>query len=217
VSKGCIFTVLLLLGSGCATMKIAALKERSAESCEYHAQEKQVAIGIHPVTDKREMKEIFKVDLSDKGLLPILLVAENRSASSFIISKDQVHVADEASGTSRTSQLTNVTSQAAGTAIGLAGGAAAAAGVIPGPGLLLAFGGLKLASDATVIQHNLADKQLYSRTIGPGQNVQGFVYVQYPEGTRLSGPYHIAVEVKESSTGDVTLFDFTVDLIPAKP
>jgi hypothetical protein len=67
--------------NGCATMKVTSLPQRSPESCEYHDQQKGLAIGVHPVTDRREVKEIFKTDLRSKGVLPILVVAENRNST----------------------------------------------------------------------------------------------------------------------------------------
>jgi hypothetical protein len=201
-----VFSVVLLLGSGCSTMQVTTLKQRSTESCEYHAEQKGVVVGIHPVIEEREMEEIFKMDLREKGLLPILLVVDNRSASSFIIAKDKVRVGDETSGAFATSQRTNLTSQAAGM-----GGALILVGSAVG-GLLLEVVGFQLASDAGVIQHNLADKEFCSRTLAPSQSAQGFIYFRLSKGTSLVGNYHVLVDLKDSSSGDVLPFDFAVDL-----
>ena len=76
----------------------------------------------------------------------------------------------------------------------------------------LLFAGLKMASNATVIQHNLADKEFYSRTLGPGEKAQGFVYFQFPKESPPSGNYHVVAEVKTSAGGKGTTFDFPVNL-----
>jgi hypothetical protein len=203
----------LLLASllvGCGTMEVTPLKTRSADTYANTAQKNGVTIGVQPLTDRREVKETFKVNLLEKGLLPILLVAENHSTSStFILAKEKVFVLNEATGATNTSQREKMASEAvgnAGTAIGVAT-----------MSLPLVLASLKMASDATVIQHNLADKELYSRTLGPGQRAHGFIYFHYPKGTALSGGYHVVVELKDSSTGETTPFDFKVSLTQAKP
>ncbi len=93
------------------------------------------------------------MNLLEKGLLPILLVAEKHStSSSFILAKGKVFVLDEATGATSVSQLAKVTSQTAGDATAIAG-----ASLLAGAPVMIA--GLKMASDATVIKHNLADKE----------------------------------------------------------
>ncbi len=198
------------LSTGCGTMEVTALKTQGAAAYAQHAEKDGVTIGVHPLTDRKEIKETFRVDLRESGLLPILLVAENHHASaSFILAKDKVYVLNEATQATNTSQQTKVASET--------GGQAAAALGVAGISLPLVVVGLKLASDATVIQHNLADKEFYSRTLGPGQKAQGFIYFKYPKGTSLAGAYRVVVELKNSSTGAVTPFDFKVNLNSSIP
>jgi len=186
-------------------MSVTPLTTGSAVSYTQHEQKDGVVVGINPMTNKGEIKDMFKVILLDEGLLPILVVAENQSASaSVIIAKDRVFVLNEATKTTNSSQRKEVASGTAGTAVGITG---AALGSTP---LLLA--GLKMASDATVIQYNLADKEFYSRTLGPGEKAQGFVYFQFPKESPPSGNYHLVAEVKNSATGKATTFDFPVNL-----
>ena len=192
-------------------MSVTPLTTGNAASYTQHEQKNGVAVGIHPITDKGEIKDMFKVNLLDKGLLPILVVAENQSASaSFIIAKEKIVVLSETTGTTNTSQRKEVTSGTAGTAVGIAGAVLVGAGSLAAAPLL--FAGLKMASNATVIQHNLADKEFYSRTLGPGEKAQGFVYFQFPKESPPSGNYHVVAEVKNSATGEATTFDFPVNL-----
>ena len=209
------FIGILGLQTGCATMKVTELKAGNAASYAQHEQKSGVAIGLHPMIEAKEIKETFRINLLEKGLLPILLVAENQSeSSSFILSKDKVLVLNEATSATNTSQRANVASGTAGTAVGITGASMLAATSLAGAPLLLA--GLKMASDATVIQHNLADKEFYSRTLGPGQKAQGFIYFQYPKKTPPSGVHQVLVELKDLSTGQPITFRFTVDLTVPK-
>src|ERR1035438_7380645 len=97
--------VLLFLASGCSTMKVTPLTAGRADSYTQHEQKNGVVVGIRPMTDKREIKDMFKVNLLAKGVLPILVVAENQSpAASFIIAKDKVSILNEATGTTSPSQ-----------------------------------------------------------------------------------------------------------------
>lgn len=204
-------TVLLFLAPGCATMRVTPLTTGAADSYTQHDAKDGVVVGIHPMTAKGEIKETFKMDLLDKGLLPILVVAENKSASaSFIIAKEKIAVLSGATGATNTSQRKEVTSGSAGTALGITGAVLVGAGSVAAAPML--FVGLKMASDADVIQHNLADKEFYSRTLGPGEKAQGFVYFQFPKDSPPSGNYHVVAEIKNSATGKATSFDLPVTL-----
>lgn len=203
--------VSVLLESGCATMSVTELKTRPADSYAQHQQKNGVIIGIHPMTDKEEIKETFRINLLDKGLLPILLIVENQSTStSFILAKEKVLLLREATGLENPSGRKEVAPGTKGTALDTVPVTIAA--LITPASVPLLFIGTKMNSDATVIQHNLADKELYTRTLGPGQKAEGFVYFQYPIGSPPSGPHHMTLELKNPSTSEVSLFDFTVEL-----
>lgn len=206
------YTVLLLLAllvSGCGTMKVEPLKTGSAESYGQHDEKNGLVFGVHPFTTRREVKDTFKTDLLAEGLLPILVVAENKSpGTSFVIAKNQVYVMNDTTGTTNTSQTKDVSSgkETAGTALAVATA-----------GGLLSLAGLKMASDATVIQHNIADKEFYSRTLAPGDKAEGFLYFQFPKQSPPSGNYHVIANVKNSANGDAATFDFSVNLtLPTK-
>ncbi len=199
-----------LMLTGCSTMKVAPLTTGSADSYTQHEQTNGVVVGIRPITDKREIEDIFKVNLLDKGLLPILVVVENQSASdSFIIAKDKVYVLNEATGTTSSSQRKKVTS-GGGEALEITGGLLVAAGSLVAAPLL--FTGMQKASNASVIEFNLADKEFYSWTLGPGEKAKGFVYFQFSKDSPPSGNYHVVVEVKNPATGETTAFDFPANL-----
>ena len=77
--------------AGCSTMKVAPLTTGSAGSYTQHEQTNGVVVGIRPMTDKREIEDMFKVNLLDKGMLPVLVVVENQDpTASFIILKNKL-------------------------------------------------------------------------------------------------------------------------------
>jgi len=215
-------TLILLASSslvlaGCSTMKVAPLTTGSADSYTQHEQTNGVVVGIRPITDKREIEDMFKVNLLDKGLLPILVVVENQSASdSFIIAKDKVYVLNEAIGTNNSSQQRGKVTSGAGEGMANAGGVMVALGGFALPlaiiGMPIEFTGMQKASNASVIEFNLADKEFYSWTLGPGEKAQGFVYFQFPKNSPPSGSYHVVAEVRNPATGETTTFDFPANL-----
>jgi hypothetical protein len=196
---------------GCSTMKVPPLTTGTADSYTQHQEQSGLIVGVQPMTDKKQIENTFKVNLLDKGLLPILLVAENRSASdSFMIPKGKITIVSDQSGTVSTSQTKEVASGTAGTATGIAGAVLLGAGSLAGAPLAIA--GMKMASNATVIQYNLRDKEFYSQTLEPGGKVQGFIYFQFSNQSPPSGDYHLVAEVKSADTGNTNSFDFPINL-----
>ena len=211
-----ISTALLLFGAGCSTMKVAPLTTGSAGSYSQHEQKIGLVVGVRPMADKREIEEMFKVNLLDKGVLPILIVAENQSSTaSFIMAKEKISILNEATGTAKSSQRGKVTS-GAGEGLRDAGSVMVGVGGFLPPllvvGAPLLFTGMQKASNVSVIEFNLADKEFYSSTLGPGEKAQGFVYCQFQKDSPLSGQFHVAAEVRNPATGEATSFDFPVTI-----
>ena len=207
----------LSMFAGCSTMKVSPLTTGDADSYTQHQQQHGLVVGVQPMTDKKEIEGVFKVNLLDHGLLPILVVAENQSSSeNFIIAKEKVTVSSAVPGTPHLTQSGEVGAGAssAGSATGWAGAAMALASPALAAPLIIASA--KLGSDATVVQYNLADKEFYSRTLGPGQKAQGFLYLQFPKASPPAGEYHVIAKVKDSATGEETAFDFPVNLTVSK-
>ncbi len=210
---GVLCMTLVLLAAGCGTMKVTPLATNQASSYTQHEEKNGLVIGIQPMTDRREIQDMFKVNLLEHGLLPILLVVQNQSASdSFIVPKEQITVLGGATGSTNTSHEADIASgaKAAGEATGFAAGAIILASPVVAAPLIIAS--LKLGSDATVVQYNLADKEFYTRTLGPGEKAQGFLYFRFPKTSPPSGAYHIIISARNPASGKTTAFDFPVNL-----
>lgn len=208
-TAGTMLLGLLLLGSGCSTMKVTEFKTESAASYALHQEREGLLVAVKPLLDAKAVREVFKVNLLEKGLVPVLVVAENRSsAGSFQLLKEGIAVLNETGESAGTVERKGVASGKVGTGFATVG---AAVGSAP---LLIA--GLKMASNASVIQHNLAAKEFYSRTLGPGQTARGYVYFQFAGDNPPAGALRVVVQARNSATGTTTAFDFPTQLTVSK-
>lgn len=205
-----------MLGAGCRTMAVPKLTAQKADAYEHHVEKDGLVIGVHALTDKSEVKQMFNVNLLNNGVVPILVVVENRSAnSSFVVAKDKVFVVSEATGNTNISERKEVASGAGGQTMATIGAVGLVVSPIAAGPLLLA--GLKMASDATVIEHGLRDKEFYTRTLGPGQKTQGIIYFQFPKKTLPSGKHRLVAQIKSPITSEVTPYEIEVDLSLKQP
>lgn len=192
----------LVLGlSGCSTMEVTQDRKQTIDSYPHRQERAGVVVAVQPVTDRAELKQWFRSDIASKGVLPVLVIAENRSSGqSFILGKEKVFLADDGEDDPQTRQRGPVKSATAGEVTMTAG-----VMLLSLPGTIA---GLKMASDATVIEHNLVDKELFSRTIDPGKEAHGFAYFQFPKGTPITPEHRIIVELLNPKTGEPVRFDF---------
>jgi len=204
-----------LMFTGCSTMKVTPLTASQADSYPKHQEVNGIVVGIQPMTDAKEIKDTFKVNLLDKGVLPVLVVVENkRPDTSITIVKDKVCLRDQAAGTSSLPERKKVTSDT-GKGLAAAGAVLVACCVIPAIPVL--FEGMQMNSNASIIEFNLGDEEFYTHTLGPGEKAQGFVYFQLVGGTSTSGNYHLIAEVNDPASHEATTFDFPMTLnLPKK-
>lgn len=199
-----IFSLMFLL-TACTTLRLPEYRAQPVEHYHNSQTKDGLVMAIHPITKKAETKKWFGIDLLKKGVLPILVVLANRNASSsFAMSKDQVFIMDEETSGRITSKRNQVASSSGGEAALLVGTVLIS--------LPLVIAGLKTASNADVVNRNLAEKELHKTTISPGEQVHGFAYFQIPKEKEITGRYHVIVKVSEVFTDEVTTFDFVISL-----
>jgi len=183
-------------------MSVPTLKVRSIESYELRQEQRGLILAAHPMTTQ-EIDDVFTINLLDKGILPILLLAENRSAStSFILDRRLIETgAGNALGLTPRQQK-DIGSSPAGEAMIMSGTL-----LISYP---LMFVGLKMTSDATVVAHGLADKEFYSRTLDPGQQASGVIYLRLAEGPAGQGPHVLKLSPIDVETSEAMTFTFLI-------
>jgi hypothetical protein len=196
--------LMICIGSyGCAPMQIPDYPKITAGSFRNATTKQDLSIAVRAMTDKKELEQYFGTDLSALKVLPVYVVAENRSLStSFLLSKDNISLEHKVARDRIRQGSDSVAGESrGGTAVAVVGVATLS------PLLLLA--GAKAISDATVVKQNLASKALETRTVSPGKSVDGFVYFTLPDGKVPLLDWSISLHVKE--LGD-SVHQFVFDL-----
>src|SRR5687768_8155895 len=78
--------------SGCSTMNVPEFKAQPASAYRYRAETNGLTLAVEPFTGKRQMKETFNMYIVNKGIVPVLVVAENNSSSSYLLAKEKAFV-----------------------------------------------------------------------------------------------------------------------------
>lgn len=203
-SRSGLSIVVLFTGlmTGCITMDIPPDKVRPLDAYPLKVEQQGLTIAVSAL-GRKEAKEVFGTDLLDDGVLPILIMAENRNPStSFVLAKSKVLVADAnavPSGKTGVGQTKEAV-----------GGVLSAAGVILMSPLALV--GTKLSSDAGTVSHGMGLKELQSHTVDPGQQVHGYVYV--PISTEVRGKQvnlRATIEATDTSNFKSMTFDIPIN------
>lgn len=187
-------------------MEIPVYPSRPAQSYTHHKTKDGLTVAIHKLTDKKEMREYFGVNMDSAKILAVFVKAENNNPdSSFLILKDKVKV-----GQTKTVVGREIASESAGNAVATIG--AVALVIIPVAALPVLFSGMKMVSNASAIKHNFAVKELQTRTISPGKSVEGFIYFQIPDDLDKSMEWAVNVEAMKLKTKEEVSFYFPIDI-----
>lgn len=199
-----------VLATGCSTMSVPPMPIQPIESYALRQETRQVTVAVHPVMSKQEIDATFNTDLLDRGIVPILVVIDNKNPSaSFVVAREWVAVVNNETAVRTASALPAARSET-GAQVATVVGAALIS-------LPLVIGGMKIASDAQVIQHNLGDKAFYSHTVAPGRRAQGYLYFNASEGKPLAGHHRVVVELRDSATNDPLTFLFPIRAASTTP
>ncbi len=147
-----------------------------------------LSIDIYPMTDVAEQKTYFRADLGHRAIEPVWIRITNKTQGSrYLFEADNIVVAKNETELTRAERARSSISIADAESTEVLGAALLA------PPLL--FAGAAMISEATEVRRNLAEKQLYSHTIGPGQSVSGFVYIKITADAGLSG-YQLSLSLR---------------------
>jgi hypothetical protein len=190
-SAGALATVaVMVLTVGCAPLRLPAYSAGPPSSYPIRQASGELQVAVHPMTDIAEQQKYFGLALGDLGVLPVLIVVENRSSSAKLVLRDD-RIALQSLGTQR--YYPKLAPDMAMDAKGNEGAQSAAVGVgvaslYTGPMILslpAVLYSVKLGKDsetAALVQTNLLEKSLLSRIIRPGTTVSGFAYFKLAEG-----------------------------------
>lgn len=213
--KGVALVCVCMAAMGCATKSLPEYPILPAERYTLCQRQEGLVMSIEPVLDAEVCKRYFGTNLLKSDILSILVVAKNLDPDrSYLLSGREVAVAASDVETERGQDYDDGTGKA------MLGGATAmiAGGIVFTPLLVAAmpvmFVGMKKQSDASVIKHNLALKELRMNTISPGEEVHGFVYFHVPP--LPEGVSSLRVQVKAIEMGSSEALEYRFDNIPWK-
>lgn len=166
VSLKCAWTAMgtmALLVAGCAAPLLPQYPSQPLSTYSDVVEVDGLRVAAHPVTNKETLLRYFGDDLVGRGILPVFLVAENRSErESFLIEKERCSIKSGITFSSN-DELPSPNSYAL-------------LGALP----LGLFWGSHLASQAANTKFALATSELRTTTISPGSGTHGFLYFRLP-------------------------------------
>lgn len=160
----------------------------------------EIVVIVYPMVKPSEMQTYFGEDLTKKGFAPLWVSVTNKTtASTFLLEAERIAVARasdkaalaERNGSSVSTKAANTVAQ---TSLALFGGF--------GLPIAMVAGGF-MAEEGSV-RRNLVEKQLYQRTIRPGQTITGFVYPKVDKPFIGFVGYVVAVPLRLTTAPDGT-------------
>jgi hypothetical protein len=135
-------------------------------------------VAVQPLEDVSEQKTYFGTNLNRRGILPVLIVIRNTSASeTCLVDESEV-------GLGQGQELTGK-------------GARKTASKLGSGGLL----DLSLVREVTNVRDNLVRRELRSGTLAPGRTISGFVYVPIPTDAPRA-KVHLQVPLTNEQSGE---------------
>jgi hypothetical protein len=217
--------IICLISSACATAKLEKVEILPASSYRYSCSKSGIIIAADPLIDKNRLDGIFRYDLPSKGILPVLIIFENKNADdglvllkgqSMLLMKDQgrqgaisspignVLGMDEREKSKKVSPLLQATSRAIG------GGAGAAAAIyLPAGAALGAFGALAILVgmlDKPVLpitKQSMIDNEFLDKTVYPGCSQRGFLYFKLAKVEDINHLEGLILSVKNVRSNEV--------------
>jgi len=194
--RSCLAVAFLSVQLGaCAPLRFAPYEAKAAGAYPNHVVKGDLQVAAQPLVDEQEQRKYFGVVLTDVGVLPVFIVAENRSTTRrFLLRDDSITLQSIGSARAFPKAVQDtIASDPGGKAKHDAALATTGAAVVAGPiflalpAVLMAVGFAKNSEGAALIQDNLFDKTLFTRTVLPGRTVSGFAYFMVSDTKLVQG------------------------------
>jgi hypothetical protein len=208
-------------------VEIKKITAQKADSYNYSLEKDGLKISVDPYREEDRLQEFFGCDLLSRGVLPILVVIENRNAEDGYIfiqdksgllmrnpnSKNKLKASgNEGYKSADVDQAVETQNAITGlTASGL--GASLAAGGL-GLGLVFYLPAIvaeKNAKDQFAIMRNYEDKKLGDKTLYKGGSNNGFIYFQINDKDDINKIVGLQLCMKNIRSKEITTF-----IIPIK-
>ena len=182
-------------------MEIKKVTAQKADSYKYTAEKAGLKISVDPYREEDRLKEFFGCDLLSRGVLPVLVVFENKSAEDgyiFIKEKSGLlmtnpdsrntsnNLANESYKSDNLDRAVKTETATTGLTLATMGGIMAA-GALPGLILYVPAGiAQEKAKEEFVIMRNFEDKKLVDKTVYQGSSNNGFIYFRINSNEDIS-------------------------------
>jgi hypothetical protein len=212
------FKLLVLVGSlcaGCATTRLAPeIPVGQVEEYAHYQEKGGLAVAMESLSDSAELREYFGDDLLEKDLLPILVVAQNKSSEeTYLISAEGVSIdsGPDQGGDTNASEKVASSVEARDAAYEKDYGGIRAAIVSP---ILLpvAFVDWGPSEHSKSVQHNIVSKALGRKSLSPGQSHAGCVYLRLPPGQSDGKATHMVLVAERLMGGEPLRFSIPVTI-----
>ena len=178
--KNKIHAILILASAlsftGCASYKGGAVQFREATQFVNSQQSAGIVVGAEAVTAEAKVKEIFYVNVTEKGYFPIELAVKNGSSSRILIQKDMIELVASAGGINRPINISAMIDEFEKSKMAYA---------------LLGFGIFSYMSAEDANKKMAADwtsKELPKELlVSPDRRASGFLYIKLPNGEKPTG------------------------------
>ncbi len=223
IYKWSVLFFIIAISSSCATVTLKKQEVKPVESYKYSSSKDALTVAVQPMSRSEDCIEYFGSDLIANKILPIFIVVENKNPSlNFTIFKEKITmqsssatdnlISDKDQNYLKSSQNTGEALSGTGAVISSGAvfmpiGALAAA-----PFLLVA--GAKQMTDSATIKYNFTDNEFRTKTITPGKNSYGFVYLKIPETINLKNSdfYILSIIAKDIENDKQLNFEFKISL-----
>ncbi len=224
--------IMCIIFSGCATVKFDKAEVLPASSYKYSCSKSGLTISVDPFIDEDRVNRIFGYDLLSQGILPVLVIFENKNAEdgfillkerSILLIKDHERqsIKDNLSGNIQTSDEMNKSANGemdfvtAATASVAAGQLAAAAGQVSlsAGSALGAVGVVVIAIPAVIIathqqnlshiQQNIIDNELVNKPLYPGGCHSGFLYLKPDKKENIKHIEGVILNIKNIRSNEI--------------
>jgi hypothetical protein len=212
----------LVLLVACTTTKPAVIDSELAYQSGSEQQKEGLRIYIRPLGNKKEIKKYFGADLLAKNILPIFVLIENKSESTFFLfepagaDKWVENEAGATTGKSGTEGSTYISAEDAKKSVYEKSGKVFGLDLGPPPAFwLVAIPFDMLDADAgptdasKSLQQALITQALRKQTLTPGKTEKGFIYYQIPEDVSSINTFGINLKATNIETQDEIYFRFT--------
>jgi hypothetical protein len=199
--------VLMIPLAGCTTQKISTATFTSAGTGVHHEQQR-LSIEVEAVTNPTVLKDLFGTDNLGKGVLAVHVRVSNTSDSkSFIVQPENFRLGTLDSGSIKRKSEGGETTVMLGTGATMATAVFIPAIVVGAP---LLFAGLANVSNASIVQHNLMEREFKSATLSKGDTSDGFIYFRFPEAVSHTNEV-LEVTTIEAGNGTPVKFQFNLN------